>query len=274
MAETALKKYEMQMVIDCIYHSCGHDFSQYSQVSMQRLVENMRLEERLVHIAELVPKILHDQQFKQQLVDRLTISYSQLFRDPQLFQKLRTEVFPLLLSYPRISIWVAGCATGEEVYSLAIMLHEAGLLQRCQIYATDVSGAALRVASSGKLRFSVTPEDQQRYQASGGQRKLTDYFSAQQQYTLSETLLSQIIFERHDLIQQPEFISAQLVLCRNVFIYFERALQNRVLQLLIDSLTNGGYLAMGVEENIGFCDNFKKLEIVSRKAGLYKKNGL
>ncbi len=265
---------ELQLVIAAINSCCAQDFSGYSQQSIGRLINNLVHDEKLHHASELIPKLFHDDAFKERVIDKLTVSYSQLFRDPELFIQLKERIFPLLASYPRFSIWVAGCATGEEVYSLAILLEEAGLLEHGQIYASDISGQALRVAASGKLRSAITTQDAERYQASGGNANLADYFNDDNGPTLVPKLLSRVIFQRHDLVSQPSFISAQLILCRNVFIYFNRELQNKVLSLLLSSMTSRGYLAVGIEENINFCEDSDDLELVSRKAGLYRKCSL
>ncbi len=265
---------ELQLVVEAVKRCCAQDFSGYSQRSIGRLINNLVHEEKLHHASELIPKLFHDDAFKAHVIDKLTVSYSQLFRDPELFLQLKQKIFPLLASYPRFSIWVAGCATGEEVYSLAIMLEEAGLLEHGQIYASDISNQALTIAASGKLKSPLNAEDEERYKASGGNANLADYFSHDKGSTLLSKLLSRVIFQHHDLVSQPSFISAQLILCRNVFIYFNRELQNKVLSLLLSSMTSRSYLAVGIEENLNFCTDINDLELVSRKAGLYRKRSL
>ncbi len=272
--DNAASHFEINLVISAIHQYCGQDFSGYSLKSIQRLLENILHDEKLTHLSELIPKIVHQEKFQRSIIDRLTVSYSQLFRDPDLFLQLKKHILPLFSSYPRISLWVAGCATGEEAYSLAILLEEAGLLEHSQIYASDISAKALAAAASGTLKFNLTELDEQRYLASGGSKSLADYFSSTPDPVLNKRLLSRIIFERHDLANQASFISAQLVLCRNVFIYFDRDLQDKVLALLLNSMTSRGYLAVGIEESIAFCGNIEKLELVSRKAGLYQKRSL
>lgn len=263
--------FELELVITTINKCCGQSFDGYSPRSIRRLVEGIMHDEQLKYISLLIPKILYDIAFQEKIVDKMTVSYSQLFRDPSLFSKLKQDVLPQLATYPRISLWVAGCATGEEAYSLAILLDEAGLLEQSQIYASDISSQALKSAASGKLDSALTEQDEMRYQQSGGTKSLKYYFDNENGNRLCQRLMSHIVFERHDLANQSSFLSAQLVLCRNVFIYFERELQNRVLLLLLDSTTNRGYVAVGIEENISFCNNSSSLELISRKAGLYRK---
>ena len=263
--------FELELVIRTINKCCGQSFDGYSPRSIRRLVEGIMHDEQLKYISLLIPKILYDIAFQEKIIDKMTVSYSQLFRDPSLFIKLKQDIFPQLASYPRISLWVAGCATGEEAYSLAILLDEAGLLEQSQIYASDISPQALKSAGSGKLNSALTEDDEIRYRQSGGKKSLKYYFNNENENILCQRLMSRIVFERHDLANQASFLSAQLVLCRNVFIYFERELQNKVLSLLLDSTTSRGYIAVGVEENISFCNNSSSLEIISRKAGLYRK---
>lgn len=269
---------EIELVISAIELCCGQSFKDYSPKSMRRLIENLTYDERLRHPSELIPKLFHDPDFSASVIDKLTVSYSELFRDPHLFLQLKDNIFAQLASYPRFSIWVAGCATGEEVYSLAILLEEAGLLDKGQIYASDISRLALQSAASGKLKFRLTNQDEIRYQASGGTQSIYDYFSVEDETNqlprLHPRLLSKVIFQHHDLVSQPSFVSAQLVLCRNVFIYFNRDLQEQVLSLLLDSMTSRSYLAIGTEENINFCKASSALEIISRRAGLFRKRSL
>lgn len=262
---------ELSLVLQAIKDCCGQDFSGYSPASMKRLVDNLVFDEQLQYPSQLIPELYHGGSLKKRVIDKLTVSYSQLFRDPALFIQLKEEVFPVLASYPRFSIWVAGCATGEEVFSLVITLQEAGLLEKSQIYASDISPLALRIASLGKLKSAITAEDEARYQASGGSASLSEYFSDELEPHLDPKLLERVSFQSHDLAGQPSFLSAQLVMCRNVFIYFNRYLQCEVLSLLLKSMTSRGYLAIGTEESIEACTEKESLELVSRKAGLYRK---
>ena len=208
-------------------------------------------------------------------MDQLTVNYSQLFRDPVFFLHLKQTVLPNLKSYPRLSVWVAGCANGEEAYSLAILLHESGLLANTQIYATDISRTALQQAASGVLKNPLDSKAEKRYRLSGGEACLSDYFlSAYDHQKFKQDLLDNISFEHHDLTQQTGFISPQLILCRNVLIYFKRELQNKVLSMLADSIVCGGFLAIGLEENISFHDDYLRFDILSQNSGLYRKKYL
>lgn len=268
------KHIETELFIEALYQLCGHDMRHYSRSSLRRLVEALALKEH-THISALIPMLAHDSKFKRRVLNELTVSYSTLFRDPLFFSRLKENVFPRLRTFPRLSIWVPGCASGEEVYSLAIALHEEDLLNRCQIYATDISMNALKQAQSGLVQQPINSKTVDRYNDSGGNASLSDYFFSDQ-YSAGHSrfdpeLLEKISFKRHDLIQEANFISPQLILCRNVFIYFDSELQNNVLNKLADALVDGGYLAVGLEENIRLSDEFSKFDVVSQEAKIFQK---
>lgn len=268
------KRIEVELFIEAMYRLCGYDVRKYSRPSLIRLIESLALKEKLP-ISALIPQLAHDPTFRRRVLDSLTVSYSTLFRDPVFFTRLKETIFPRLMTFPRLSIWVPGCASGEEVYSLVIALHEANLLERSQIYATDINLRALEQASSGIVRAPINSKTVERYNASGGTASLSDYFivgkSTGDRPKLRDELLERISFKRHDLIQEASFISPQLVLCRNVFIYFDRELQDHVLKLLVDSLVDGGFLATGLEESIDFCPESNRFNLMSRTAKIYQK---
>ncbi len=271
-AKQTLELDELELLLEALYRFCDYDLRQYGRRSLLRLIHNVLAEHGLQHISELIPLVAHDQAFRRSVIDRLTVSYSVMFRDPELFKRLKDDVLLYLQSFPRLSIWIAGCAEGEEVYSLAILLSEAGLLERTQLYATDISPKALESARSGVLKRAFDDEVAERYRASGGNKELRDYFSGVDgQLRIDKAILQRIAFERHDLVQQPNHVSAHLILCRNVFIYFDHVLKNRVLDKLGDALMPGGFLAIGVEENISLCNAYNRFDILSRKAGLFRK---
>lgn len=269
---TPLEMDELELLLEALYRFCDYDLRQYGRRSLMRLIQNVLAEHGLEHVSDLIPLVAHDLDFRRNVIDRLTVSYSVMFRDPELFKRLQDDVLLYLQSFPRLSVWIAGCADGEEVYSLAILLAEAGLLERTQLYATDISPGALENARSGILQRPLDEDVVERYQASGGGGELRDYFSpVGGQLKLNDQLLQRIAFEKHDLVQQPNHVSAHLILCRNVFIYFGHDLKNRVLGKLADALMPGGFLAIGVEENISLCESYRRFDILSRKAGLFRK---
>ncbi len=275
LRDARISRAELMLFIDAIRQHCGYNLSQYASNSLRRLVKTLTNGEGVTGVADLIEMLRCNPQFRYRVMDYLTVSYSQLFRDPLFFLQLKQAVFPFLESYPRLSIWVAGCANGEEAYSMAIALQEAGLLQKSQIYATDISHSALQHARSGMLLNSLNQEAATRYHKSGGQADLSEYFdSSQHGEKLKQGLLGKISFEHHDLTQQHGFISPQLVLCRNVLIYFKIELQNKVFSLLSESVVEGGFLAIDPEGNSSLYHDYKQFEILSLKAGLLRKKNL
>lgn len=268
----SLELHELDLLLEALYRFCDYDLRQYGRRSLMRLIQNILAEYGLHHVSDLIPMVAHDMSFRRTVIDRLTVSYSVMYRDPELFKRLRDDVFLYLQSFPRLSVWVAGCADGEEVYSLAILLAEAGLLERTQLYATDISPKALENARSGILQRPLDDDVIQRYQASGGTDDLKRYFSSNNgQLQIDSDILQRIAFEKHDLVQQPSHVSAHLILCRNVFIYFDHRLKNKVLAKLGDALMVNGFLAIGIEESISLCEAYSRFDILSRKAGVYRK---
>lgn len=262
---------EVDLFIEAIKRLTGHDFSQYSRASVHRLLQKLMHLEKESSLTMLIPKMIDSPEFCEKVINQITVSSSALFRDPKLFQHITQDVLSYLRSFPKLSIWIAGCANGEEAYSLAISLHEAGLLGRTNLYATDISTDALSQAKLGILYYGITDDDQHRYRESGGLYDLTDYFhSGANGSIFKKELLSRIHFERHDFLQQPSFTSANFILCRNVFIYFDRELKDKAINRLLQSLLPNGYFAAGIKEDINGCESMKHLALVSREAGLYR----
>ncbi|PCJ29257.1 MAG: chemotaxis protein CheR [Gammaproteobacteria bacterium] len=242
---------------------------------MLRRVKSLVAKQRLNSISELIPLLAHDEDFRTQSLNHLMVNVSSLFRDPNVFAKLKQEVFPYLTSFARLSIWVAGCAEGLEAYSLAILLEEEGLLDRTQIYATDINSEVLKQAASGVLVDSLNADDALRYNESLGKSSLSDYFvTAYGKQKLKQELLAKISFEHHDLTQQAPFLNAQLVLCRNVLIYFDKTLKNKVVNTLWDSLDETGYLVIGTKESIEYLDIDYDYTVTDEKTRIYKKSDL
>ncbi len=246
-----LEGIEVELFVQALHKRHGYDFSQYSPVSLKRRVRQLadhlacktvsRLTERMLHEPDLLPKVL----------EGLTVPTSEMFRDPSMFRALREKIFPLLASYPLINIWQAGCAHGQEVYSLAILLEEAGLYERTQIFATDLSDRALQRASEGIYPVKDAQQWSRNYQAAGGIYSLADYCSAGYKLVkLQQRLRRHVTFAVHNLAADGVFCEAHLILCRNGLIYFSNPLQNRVLGLFRDSLVRGGFLGLGLRENL------------------------
>lgn len=222
------EKIELDLFLEALFQFHGYNLKNYSRDSLMRRVKSLMHKQKLDSISALIPLLANSESFRSHAINHLTVNVSALFRDPDVFAKLKQYVFPYLKSYPRLSIWIAGCAEGLEAYSLAILLEEEGLLERTHIFATDISSKVLKQASSGVLSESLNSEDVERYNQSSGIVSLSDYFvTAYGKQKLKQQILSKITFEHHDLTQQPAFLSAQLILCRNVLIYFDKKLKKK-----------------------------------------------
>ncbi len=242
---------EIALFLEALFRFHGYDLREYSQPTINRRIRTAADNQNCRDIASLIPLIAHQPELIPVIINDLTIQYTYLFRDPEILNRLRLDVFPYLASFPRIHIWIAGCAGGEEAFSLAILLEEAGLLDRCQLYATDINRKTLNRAASGIVYSEVNCDAVQRYQQAGGCGSLSDYFiCAYNKLKLNQATLSRIHFEHHNLAQQPPFITAQLILCRNVLIYFNKQLQGKVLQTLTESLDQQGILTLGNQESL------------------------
>lgn len=246
-----LDSIEVELFVQALQKRHGYDFGQYAPASLKRRVRLLADQLGCKTISGLTDRMLHDPQLLPDVLEGLTVPTSEMFRDPAMFRALREKVFPLLASYPHINIWQAGCAHGQEVYSLAILLEEAGLYDRSQIFATDLSDRALQRASEGIYPVKEAQQWSRNYQAAGGTRSLADYCSAGYKLIkLNQRLRQNVTFAVHNLAIDSVFCEAHLILCRNVLIYFSNALQDRVLTLFRDSLVRGGFLCLGLRENL------------------------
>lgn len=267
---------EQRLLIDAIYHRYHYDFRGYAQASLKR-----RLGTALGHfgcetLSQLQDRVLHDPSVFPALLQYLTVQVSDMFRDPGYFRSLREEVVPLLRTYPSLKIWVAGCSAGEEVYSLAILLHEEGLLERTLIYATDINPQALRAAEAGVFDMTRVAAFTENHARSGARSSLSDYYTARYgRVVLDKSLREHIVFSDHSLATDNVFAEIHFVSCRNVLIYFERDLQNRALGLFRDALCHRGFLGLGAKESLRFSDQSDAFEdfvhgdrIYRKKAGL------
>ncbi len=249
----------------------GYDFSGYAPASLKRRLLHVVETGSYQNLSELTGRVLRDDALVPEIVAGLSVPVSDMFRNPSVFALLRGEVFPVLASYPRINIWQAGCAHGEEVYSLAILLEEAGLYDRAQIYATDFSDAALTRAQEGIFSAREARNYAANYLAAGGQRTLSDYYhSRYERIKLDESLKRNIHFANHNLAADGVFCEAHLILCRNVLIYFNNSLQNQVLGLFRDSLVRGGFLCLGNRESLDFAPAAAAFTAINAKARIYR----
>jgi chemotaxis protein methyltransferase CheR len=253
---------ELDLVLEAIQQTCGYDFRHYARPSLQRRLSDLADQSNCTHLADMVPHILHDGNFLDQVLRRLSITVTQMFRDPAFYEALRTDVLPVLRNLPVIKVWHAGCATGEEVYSLAILLKEEGLYDRARIYATDFNSQAVQVAQEGIYSMDAIKTGTANYISAGGRGSLSEYYHADYGATkINETLKSNITFSHHDLATDGPFSRMDLILCRNVMIYFDQSLQQRVFSLLADSLHPEGFLCLGTRETLrysGVCGSFEE----------------
>ncbi|HSH04096.1 MAG TPA: protein-glutamate O-methyltransferase CheR [Anaerolineae bacterium] len=255
---------ELQLLLEAIYQRYGHDFRQYAQASVKRRVRHYLGQTEFEHIADLIPAILHQPKYFHELLFAMSVTVTELFRDPWFFQALQSEVFPFLQTFPFFNIWHAGCATGEEVYSLAILLQEAGLYDRAHIYATDFNDTALEKAASRIYPLRQMREYSEQYRLAGGKFSLADYYhSRYDSVILDQSLQRNITFANHNLVTDGPFAEMHLILCRNVLIYFNKKLQDKVLTTLSNSLCHNGFLCLGSKESLQFSEvggHFNELE--------------
>ncbi len=249
----------------------GYDFREYSPASVQRRIQVAVATGRYDSVGHLQDRLLHDPDVVQWLLGILLVHTTEMFRDPEFYRALREHVLPRLASWPFIRIWHAGCSTGEEVWSVAILLHEAGLLSRARIYATDLDPAALQTAQSGIFAAERVPEYTKAYQQAGGRAPFSDYYRARDgKATLSPELLDGVVFHRHNLVCDRVFQEMNLIVCRNVLIYMQRPLQDRVLGLFADSLVRGGILALGTKETVEFTESGRRFHPVDKRLKIFR----
>ncbi|MBC7554541.1 MAG: protein-glutamate O-methyltransferase CheR [Taibaiella sp.] len=253
----------------------GYDFSQYSEASIKRRLERFKKIAR-VSLPDLKYHLVNDSSFFFWLLESVTVNVTEMFRDPPFYKALVNAVIPLLQTYPRIKIWHAGCSTGEEAYSMAILLHEAGLLERTRIYATDINMANIEKAASGIITLERTKEYTANYHKAGGNADFSDYYSAlYDNVVISKELKKNILFSQHNLVVDEVFNEFQLICCRNVMIYFNHALQAHVIDLFYRSLSPLGFLALGTKESLLFSDKTAKFEVIDNTNKIFrlKANG-
>ncbi len=263
---------EIELFLQAINMKFGYDFRNYGKAHIKRRVRHRLSVSDFKNISELINKILYDPVFYQEILQDLSITVTEMFRDPDFYLAVRKEVVALLKTYPFIKIWHAGCATGEEVYSMAILLKEEGLLKRSQVYATDFNQIALQKARSGIYPIGRIKEYTQNYQKSGGKASFSDYYNAHyESVILNESLKDNIVFADHNLVTDGVFGEMNLIICRNVMIYFDKDLQNRVIKLFYDSLVPGGFLCLGSKESLRFTEIANKFDVTTEKQKIYRK---
>jgi chemotaxis protein methyltransferase CheR len=262
----------LRLLMEAIYLKYSYDFRDYTGASQKRRVTYALGQLGLASVSELQERVLREPAMFARLLQFLTIPVSEMFRDPPYFLALRQQVVPVLQTYPSIKVWVAGCSTGEEAYSMAIMLREEGLLERTQIYATDINPASLEKARQGIFPLEALRTYTVNYQRSGGRRAFSDYYTAAYDAVkFDPSLCADVIFADHSLATDSVFAETHLVSCRNVLIYFNRTLQDRSLGLFHESLCHRGFLGLGAKESIDFSGYAGRFETLARAERIYRK---
>jgi len=263
---------EVRLLMEAIYLKYSYDFRNYTGASQKRRVLYALDQLKLPSVAALQGEVLRDPATFAQLLQFLTIPVSEMFRDPAYFLALRRQVVPHLQTYPSLKVWVAGCSTGEEVFSLAILLREEGLLDRTLLYATDINPASLEKARRGIFPLDAIKGYTANYQRAGGLRAFSDYYTAAYDAArFDPSLCANVIFADHSLATDSVFAETHLVSCRNVLIYFNKPLQDRALGLFHESLCHRGFLGLGTKESIDFSGYASRFEVLSRGERIYRK---
>jgi chemotaxis protein methyltransferase CheR len=263
---------ELHLLIDAIYLKYHYDFRGYAPASLKRRLTAALAPFACQTFSQLQDRVLHEPASFPALLDLLTVPVSEMFRDPGYFRALRHTVVPVLRTYPSLKVWVAGCGTGEEVYSLAILLREEGLLERTLIYATDINPHTLQKASAGVYDVERIAEFTEAHRKSGGSSSLSDYYTAAYgRAVLDKSLREHIVFSDHSLATDSVFAEVQLVSCRNVLIYFNRDLQDRAVGLFRDSLCRKGFLGIGSKETLRFSSYSESFDELARDERIYQK---
>ena len=263
---------ELDLLLEGLYRVHGFDFRDYSRASIKRRVLELMRAEKLKSVSAFQDKLLHDNACLERFLLGVAVHATAMFRDPSFYLTFRKRVVPLLRTYPTVQIWVAGCSTGEEVYSLAILLEEERLYNKCRIYATDISQAVLRRARDGIFPLAAMRDYTTNYHQAGGTHEFSDYYTAQYDSVIfSSALRKNVVFSEHNLATDGSFNEFQVILCRNVMIYFNRDLQARVHNLLYDSLSMFGVFGLGNKESLKFTPREALYQHLNESDKLYRK---
>lgn len=263
---------EIYLLLEAINMKYGYDFRSYSDAHLKRRILYRMALSGFVSITEMQHKVLMDREFFSVLLADFSINVTEMFRDPSFFKAFRNEIIPILKTYPFIRIWHAGCSTGEEIYSMAILLKEEGLYERTQIYATDFNNTVLQKAKEGIYDIRNIKKYTQGYQKSGGKGSFSDYYTAAYDRVMFDTSLKKrIVFAEHNLVSDGIFGEMHVVICRNVLIYFNKNLQSSVIKLFSDSLSSGCFLCLGSKESIKFSTSAEDFQEFVGGEKIYRK---
>ena len=267
-----LREIEIDLLCEAIYRYYGFDFRQYARASLKRRIDNLLGLENIASISGLQDRVLHDRQVMERFLLNLSINVTAMFRDPGMYKAVREKVVPLLHTYPSIRVWHAGCSSGEEAYSMSILLEEEGFFSKSKIYATDFNEAIIKKAQAGIVPMSEMQGYTGNYQKAGGKKSFSEYYTARYENAVfSPRLREPIIFSRHNLAIDTSFNEFNVIFCRNVMIYFNEDLQNQVLELLHNSLCRFGILVLGSKESLGFTRYEKYYKEIDGRHKIYQK---
>ena len=270
--DPTLERIEIELLLEGIYRHYGFDFRSYAYASIRRRLWKRIEAEGMASVSALQDRVLHDPDMMNQLLLDLSINVTAMFRDPTFYVAFRTKVVPLLRTYPFIRVWHAGCSTGEEVYSMAILLEEEGLYDRARIYATDINEVVVHRAKSGIFPLDRMQEYTENYIKAGGTRSFSEYYTAKYDGALfKQELLRNVVFSQHNLVTDRSFAECTVILCRNVLIYFDKTLQERVHGLFYESLSTFGILALGSKESLRVSKYEECYEPISATEKIYRK---
>lgn len=269
---TENEEVEFKLLLEAIRLKYGYEFGGYAQSSLERRIRSVLSKFRMNDFCTLMNRILQEPDFFRNILPLLTVTTSEMFRDPPFFQALREEVIPLLKTFPSLNVWIAGCSYGQEAYSLAILLEEEGLLSRTVIFATDLNPLALKAAREGIFPVDTIQQYTRNYVEAGGLKAFSEYYTADYGYArMASHLKDNMVFSEHNLGTDGVFSEMNLILCRNVLIYFDKKLQNRVLNLFRESLRFHGFLGLGSKENLRFSNQAVFFDTVNAKQKIYQK---
>jgi len=263
---------EIDELLEAVLHIHGYDFTSYSRASLRRRLERIYINYHFSNYEAFLYAIKNDEDFFKKLVEEITVNVTEMLRDPGFYRVVREKVLPQLATYPFIRIWHAGCSTGEEVFSMAILLEEAGLLHKSLLYATDINPLVIEKARTGIFPMNMMQKYSENYQQSGGKQDFSKYYTANYNHAKFDDALKQrMIFSTHNLVSDHSFNEFQLIFCRNVMIYFQKNLQAKVLQLFDDSLNELGFLALGNKESIKFSPLALRYVQIDKQEKIWRK---
>jgi chemotaxis protein methyltransferase CheR len=272
MRDEESQNLEVELLIEALFKRFNYDFRHYARSSVARRLQHAMVRFHCPTVSHIQARLLNEENFLPELVDVLTVPTTEMFRDPAYFASLRTNVIPVLKTYPSVRIWIAGTSTGEEVVSMAILLKEEGLLEKTTLYATDINSRSLESAQRGIYETEAIKKATLNYREAGGKQSIGDYVSvAYGSAKVDPSLYKNVLFSDHSLATDAVFTEAHFISCRNVLIYFDRQLQNRATGLFADSLVRGGYLGLGSRESMRFLEPASHFRAIDETNRIYQK---